>query len=99
MTSSSRSRVAAIIESIMTLRIQTKFGRLGRETQAGIFPYVLRDLTACASDHIWGIDITYIRLRDGWMYLVAVLDWYFRYIASLRVSSLDVRNTHGMLIR
>jgi putative transposase len=31
---------------------------------------------------VWGIDITYIRLKSSWMYLVAVLDWYSRYIVS-----------------
>jgi len=33
-------------------------------------------------DHIWGIDITYIRLTRGWMYLVAILDWFSRYVIS-----------------
>ncbi len=31
---------------------------------------------------LWGVDITYIRLRGGWMYLVAVLDWFSRYVVS-----------------
>lgn len=53
-----------------------------RAHQAGIYPYLLRNITAEASNHIWGIDITYIRLRAGWMYLVAVLDWYSRSIVS-----------------
>jgi putative transposase len=53
-----------------------------RAHQAGIYPYLLRNITAEAPNHIWGIDITYIRLRAGWMYLVAVLDWYSRYIVS-----------------
>lgn len=56
-----------------------------RAHQAGIFPYLLRNLKAEASDHIWGIDITYIRLRGGWMYLVAVLDWYSRSSVSWEV--------------
>jgi putative transposase len=47
-----------------------------------VFPYLLRSVTAQRPNHIWGIDITYIRLRQGWMYLVAVLDWYSRYIVS-----------------
>lgn len=47
-----------------------------------IYPYLLRGVTAAAPNHIWGIDITYIRLRQGWMYLVAVLDWYARYVVS-----------------
>jgi putative transposase len=53
-----------------------------RAHKAAIFPYLLRNITACAPNHIWGIDITYIRLRGGWMYLVAVLDWYSRYVVS-----------------
>jgi putative transposase len=27
-------------------------------------------------NHVWGIDITYLRLRQGWFYLVAIIDWY-----------------------
>jgi putative transposase len=53
-----------------------------RAHQAGIYPYLLRNITASASNHVWGIDITYIRLQRSWMYLVAVLDWYSRYIVS-----------------
>jgi putative transposase len=53
-----------------------------RAHQAGIYPYLLRDVRAERPNHIWGIDITYIRLRGGWMYLVAVLDWFSRYIVS-----------------
>jgi len=45
-----------------------------------IYPYLLRGVTASEPNHIWGIDITYIRMRQGWMYLVAVLDWYARYV-------------------
>lgn len=50
--------------------------------QAAIYPYLLANTTASAPNHIWGIDITYIRLRGGWMYLVAILDWYSRYVVS-----------------
>ena len=53
-----------------------------RAHQAAIYPYLLRDTTAERPNHIWGIDITYVRLRGGWMYLVAVLDWFSRYIVS-----------------
>jgi putative transposase len=47
-----------------------------------IYPYLLRNVTAGYPNHIWGIDITYIRLKEGWMYLTAVLDWYSRYVIS-----------------
>lgn len=51
-----------------------------------IFPYLLRSITADHPNHIWGIDITYIRLPAGWLYLVAVLDWYSRRIISWALS-------------
>lgn len=47
-----------------------------------VFPYLLRGLAITHANHVWGIDITYIRLRGGWLYLVAVLDWYSRYVLS-----------------
>jgi len=47
-----------------------------------IYPYLLRNVTAAYPNHIWGIDITYIRLQDGWMYLTAVMDWYSRFVIS-----------------
>jgi len=53
-----------------------------RAKNAAIYPYLLRNVTAGYPNHIWGIDITYIRLQRGWMYLVAVLDWYSRFIVS-----------------
>ena len=53
-----------------------------RAHAAAIYPYLLRDMRAAHPDHVWGIDITYIRLVDGWLYLVAVLDWYSRYVLS-----------------
>jgi putative transposase len=53
-----------------------------RRADHAIFPYLLRNLTAAHPNHVWGIDITYIRLQGGWLYLVAVLDWYSRYVVS-----------------
>lgn len=53
-----------------------------RQHKAHVFPYLLRNLTIRAPNHVWGIDITYIRMQKGWMYLVAVLDWFSRYVIS-----------------
>ncbi len=56
---------------------------LSKRTQKeGVYPYLLRHITSAYPNHIWGIDITYIRLHAGWMYLVAILDWYSRYVVS-----------------
>jgi putative transposase len=54
--------------------------------QHQIYPYLLRNVTAARPNHIWGIDITYIRLAHGWLYLTAVLDWYSRYVISWALS-------------
>jgi putative transposase len=53
-----------------------------RALQHRVFPYLLRSVTAGHPNHIWGIDITYIRMRESWMYLVAVIDWFSRYVVS-----------------
>jgi len=56
---------------------------LSKRTQKeGIFPYLLRHTNSQYPNHVWGLDITYIRLKASWMYLVAVLDWYSRYVVS-----------------
>lgn len=47
-----------------------------------VYPYLLRNVTASYPNHVWGIDITYVRLVGGWLYLVAVIDWYSRYVLS-----------------
>jgi putative transposase len=39
-------------------------------------------LKIAAPNHVWGIDITYIRLTRGWVYLVAVIDWFSRFVVS-----------------
>ena len=51
-----------------------------------VFPYLLRSLRVTGPNHVWGTDITYVPLRGGWLYLVAVLDWYSRYVVSWALS-------------
>ena len=53
-----------------------------RAHAAAIRPYLLRGVPAKAPNHVWGVDITYIRLTSGWLYLVAFLDWHSRFIVS-----------------
>ena len=55
------------------------------------YPYLLTDLNIEKINQVYSTDITYIRLAKGFVYLVAVMDWYSRYVLSWRVSnSLDV---------
>jgi putative transposase len=53
-----------------------------RQPEQQVYPYLLRNLLVERTNQVWGIDITYIRLSGGWMYLVAVLDWYSRFVVS-----------------
>jgi putative transposase len=53
-----------------------------RSVEHRIYPYLLHGLKISHPNQVWGIDITYIRLRGGWMYLVAILDWFSRYVVS-----------------
>jgi len=59
-----------------------------RDHQHHIYPYLLRGVKPERPDHIWGIDNTYIRMTGGFMYLVAIIDWYSRYIVSWELSSM-----------
>ena len=52
-----------------------------------IYPYLLRNVAITHNNHVWSSDITYIPLPAGFMYLVAVLDWYSRFILSWQLSN------------
>jgi putative transposase len=51
-----------------------------------VFPYLLRKVTIARVNQVWSTDITYIRMKGGFVYLTAVIDWYSRYVLSWRVS-------------
>lgn len=53
-----------------------------RNLEHKVYPYLLRNKEIKSVNEVWGIDITYIKLRTGWMYLVAILDLYSRYVVS-----------------
>ena len=52
-----------------------------------VFPYLLRGLEISRPNHVWSTDITYIPMRDGFVYLVAIMDWYSRRVLSWRLSN------------
>jgi putative transposase len=52
-----------------------------------LYPYLLRGVPITYVDQVWSSDITYIRLAQGWVYLVAILDWYSRYVLAWEVSN------------
>ena len=61
-----------------------------RLSQGGVtavkYPYLLRGLRIGQVNQVWSTDITYIRLRQGFIYLAAIMDWYSRYVMAWEVS-------------
>ena len=51
-----------------------------------IYPYLLRNLPVTKPNHVWAMDITYIPMRRGFVYLAAVVDWFSRRVLSWRLS-------------
>lgn len=51
-----------------------------------IFPYLLKNLQIERCNQVWSTDITYIRLKHGFVYLVAIIDWYSRYVLNWAIS-------------
>jgi putative transposase len=58
-----------------------------RNKEHKIYPYLLRDLDILRPNQVWSSDITYIPLDKGFMYLVAVIDWFSRYLLSWEISN------------
>jgi putative transposase len=52
-----------------------------------IYPYLLRGVAIERSNFVWSTNITYIRLAQGFVYLVAIMDWYSRYVLAWRLSN------------
>jgi putative transposase len=57
-----------------------------RHPEHRIYPYLLRDLAITKPNQVWCTDITYIRLASGFVYLVAIMDWFSRYVLSWKLS-------------
>jgi putative transposase len=57
-----------------------------QDKQHKIYPYLLRDVQITRPDQVWSADITYVRMYRGWLYLVAVMDWFSRYVLSWELS-------------
>jgi putative transposase len=52
-----------------------------------VYPYLLRGVEITRSNQVWSMDITYVKLKRGFVYLAAVIDWHSRYVLSFRLSN------------
>jgi putative transposase len=81
-----RKRVARLMR-VMGLEAMYPKPRLSQPAAGQmIYPYLLRGVTVERLNQVWSTDITYIRLQGGFVYLVAVMDWFSRYVLSWAIS-------------
>lgn len=80
-------RVRRLLREIGLAAIYPKPRTSLANTENGRFPYLLKGVEIERVNQVWSTDITYIRLASGWLYLVAVMDWYSRYVLSHRLSN------------
>lgn len=80
-------RVRRLMRQIGLMAIYPKKGLSMPDKQHRIYPYLLRGLDIERPDQVWSSDITYIRLKGGFVYLTAVMDWHSRYVLSWELSN------------
>ena len=86
-----RKRVQRLMKKMMLRAIFPKRALSQAKERELKYPYLLRGVTIKGCDHVWSTDITYIRLQGGFLYLVAIIDWYSRFIIAWRLSnSMDI---------
>jgi putative transposase len=84
-------RVARLLRTMGLETLYTKPRTSQSQPGHRVYPYLLRGVPITRVNQVWSTDITYIRLHGGFVYLVAVLDWFSRYVLSWAVSiTMDV---------
>ena len=80
-------RVARLMQLMGLQAIYPKPNTSWKHPEHRIYPYLLRNVTIVAPDHVWSADITYLRMRGGFLYLTAIIDWFSRYVLAWRLSN------------
>jgi len=81
------NRVRRLMRLMGLMAIYPKPNVSKRHPEHKIYPYLLRDVTIERVNQVWSADITYVRLIAGFLYLVAILDWFSRYVLSWSLSN------------
>jgi len=81
-----RKRVRRLMRLMGIEAIYQKPNTSRRHPEHKVYPYLLRDLVIDRSNQVWCADITYIPLAKGFVYLVAVMDWFSRRVLAWRLS-------------
>jgi putative transposase len=86
-----RKRVARLLRKLGLETVYPKPRTTQLHPAHRVYPYLLRGVSISRVNQVWSTDITYIRLHAGFIYLVAVMDWFSRYVLSWAVSiTMDV---------
>ena len=86
----SRKRIRRLMRKMGLTPIYQKPRTSEPHPEHRIYPYLLRDVAIECPDHAWCADVTYIPMRRGFLYLVAIMDWYSRKVLAWRLAnSLD----------
>jgi putative transposase len=81
-----RKHVATLMKRMGIEALYRKPNTSRRHPQHAVYPYLLRNLAVTQANQVWAMDITYIPMARGFVYLAAVMDWYSRRVLSWRVS-------------
>ena len=79
--------VRRLMRSMNLLAIYPKPRLSQKHPEHRIYPYLLKGVEIIRANQVWAADITYVQLVKGFCYLVAVIDWFSRYVLSWRVSN------------
>lgn len=82
-----RAKVRRLMEIMGIAAIYPKKNLSVANTAHKKYPYLLRNMEITRPNQVWSTDITYIRLKRGFVYLTAIVDWYSRYVLSWRIST------------
>jgi putative transposase len=82
-----RRHVSTLMKKMGIEALYRRANTSRKHPQHPIFPYLLRGLEITRANHVWAMDITYIPMRKGFVYLAAVLDWATRRVLSWRLSN------------
>jgi putative transposase len=81
-----RKRIRRYYQLLGIEAIYPKMNLSKRNQAHKVYPYLLRGLAITRPNQVWSMDITYVRLKQGFVYLCAVIDWHSRYVLSWRLS-------------
>jgi putative transposase len=82
-----RRHVATLMKRMGIEALYRRPNTSRKHPQHPVFPYLLRGLEITRANHVWAMDISYIPMRKGFVYLAAVLDWATRRVLSWRLSN------------